>query len=120
MIITGKTQKGRGIGRKIGFPTLNIPYNGKLRGVFAAKVFLNGKWYCAAVHIGSKPTFDDADLVCEAYLIEWNGDVAPKVSLKINILKRIRDSKKFDTIGELKQQISRDVEFVKNCYNRFI
>ncbi len=118
MIITGKTQKGRGIGAKIGFPTLNIPYNGKLRGVFAAKVFLNGEWHYAAVHIGGKPTFAESfNTVCEAYLIDGNYDAALKILLKINILKKIRDTKKFDTVDELKRQISKDVEFVKNCYN---
>lgn len=116
-IISGKIEKGRGMGRKLGFPTLNIAYNGELSGVFAGKVFLNGEWIVAAIHIGSKPTFNDEIKTCEAFLIDWNGDVEAGTPIKIEISKKIRDTKKFDDKESLIKQISEDVEFIKNWYN---
>lgn len=103
--ISGKIIKGKGLGRRLGFPTLNIPYDGGLSGVFVGKVFLNGEWLLAAVHIGE---------VCEAYLLDWNGKVELGTEIKVELLKKIRDTKKFDTPDFLKEQISKDVECVRN------
>lgn len=112
-IVSGKIEKGRGIGRKLGFPTLNIAYDGELSGVFAGKVFLKGEWVIAAIHIGPKPTFNDVTKTCEAFLIDWNGNVEKGTEIKIEILKKIRDTKKFDDAESLKKQISEDVELIK-------
>lgn len=117
-IIAGIIQKGLGIGEKIGFPTLNIPYAGCLRGVFVGKVYLNGEWHLAVVHLGEKPTFNDFIPVCEAFLLDFYGGRTIQTMLKVDILEKIRDIRRFATPDELKQQITRDVEFVKSCYNR--
>lgn len=110
-IISGKVVKGRGLGKKMGFPTLNIPYKGKLRGVFVAKVFLNEKSYAAAVSVGPRPTIDDENVFCEAYLLDFDGDI--KGEIKVELVEKIRDIKKFKNLEELKRQIAKDIEFVK-------
>lgn len=110
-IITGKVVKGRGLGRKMGFSTLNIPYNGELRGVFAAKVLLDGKSYPAAVSVGPRPTINDESVFCEAYLIDFDGDIVGEI--RVELLEKIRDIEKFEDLEELKRQIAKDVEFVK-------
>ena len=110
-IISGKIVKGRGLGKKMGFPTLNIPYNGELRGVFAAKVLIDGKSYPAAVSVGSRPTINDESVFCEAYLLDFDGTVDGEI--EVELLEKIRDIEKFKDLEELKRQIAKDVEFVK-------
>ncbi|MBD3360819.1 hypothetical protein GF366_03390 [Candidatus Peregrinibacteria bacterium] len=116
-VISGKVVKGKGLGRKIGFPTVNILYEEELSGIFAGKVYFNGKGYVSAVHIGRGLTFDDGEAVCESYLIDFNEEIKPGTHIKVELLKKIRDTKKFDDLKTLKKNISKDVEFIKNMYN---
>lgn len=120
-IISGKLCRGKGVGRKMGFPTLNMPYDGKARGVFAAKVLLGkpGYWYKAAVHLGPRPTFNDDSSICEIFVLDWDGklddftELKEGSEIKVQIVTRLRDIKKFQNIEDLKEQIAKDVESVK-------
>lgn len=115
--IKGQVRLGRKIGRTIGYPTINIPYNGKERGVFAGKVFVDSMFVLAVIHLGSRPTFDDKESICEAFLLDWEKDVSPGTMVEVEAYKKIRNIKKFEKLENLKNQISKDVEFVKNWYN---
>lgn len=114
-IISGKLTKGKGVGREMGFPTLNMPYDGKARGVFAAQIFLNDKWYKAAVHLGERPTFNDNIPICEVFVLDWDGklndgtELKEGAEIKVQILKRLREIKKFKNTEDLKEQIAKDV-----------
>lgn len=109
MKISGQVVKGNGIGKKLGFPTLNIPYSGDVRGVFAGKVLIAGKVYGAAVNVGDKPTIGDKKAVCEVHLLDFSGIFAGNF-LEVELIKKIRDTKKFDDLNSLKDQISEDVK----------
>lgn len=115
--ITGKVREGRKVGRKIGFPTLNLPYGGDLRGVFVGEVLLGGERRSAAVHLGPRPTFGDEEVVCEAFLIDWEGEVEVGTEVEIEVFEKIRDVMEFEDLEALAERISRDVEYVKNWYN---
>lgn len=114
--IHGKVRKGRGIGKTIGFPTVNIAYNGKLTGVFAGAVELDGDIYPAAVHLGSRPTFFDGETVCEAFLLDFSGEIEPGTELVVDIFDKIRGVVSFENLEFLKKQIAEDVEKIKNWY----
>ena len=118
-MITIKGQVGEGgkIGKTIGYPTINIPYYGTERGIFAGKVFVNDLFVPAAIHIGPRPTFKDENVICEAFLLDWNEDIFPGTMVEVEALEKIRDIKKFAGLEDLKKQISKDVEFVENWYN---
>lgn len=118
IFIKGKVENGHGVGKKIGFPTLNISYDGKLRGIFVGRVFVLGKPYKAAIHVGSRPTFDDDRVSCESYLLDFDGGDFGGETVEFELLEKIRDIKKFDNLDELKLQLNLDVEFVKSWYNR--
>ncbi len=118
-IISGKIVKGAGLGKGFGFPTINIPYFGHLSGVFAGIVAMANKSYPAAINIGSRPTVDDKQNICEAFLLTWNSDenIPLGTTIEIELKEKIRDTKKFANFEDLKLQIAKDVEFVKTCYN---
>lgn len=113
--IKAKTVAGKKLGRTIGFPTINIPYDGEISGVFVAEVFLadDGNAYRAAVNIGLRPTVDDKKL-CEAYLLDWSGEVLEGTEVRVCLLKKIREIEKFESLDELKVQIAKDVKFARN------
>ncbi len=123
-VISGKIVTGLGLGKKLGFPTINLPYFGKESGVFAGEVFLNGVGHPAAINIGSRPTVDDKKNLCEAFLLNISAsdeaiinEIKPDTAIQIHLKQKIRDTKKFANLVELKTQIAKDVEFVKTCYN---
>ena len=115
-VLQGLTQSGSAVGHQLTFPTINISYSGEDSGVFAGKVLINSKWHLAAVNIGGRPTVDDKTDLCEAFLLDWDGEIAEGTEVKIELLQKIREVKKFDSLDDLKEQISKDVEFIKNCY----
>ena len=115
-VIKGLTLKGSAIGRTFGFPTINISYDGNDSGVFAGRLYLDGNWQLAAINIGGRPTIDNVTNLCEAFLLDWDGVVEEGTEVEIKLLKKIREVKKFNSIDELKEQISKDVEFIKSCY----
>ncbi len=116
--INGEIVSGLGLGKKLGFPTINLGYTGELSGVFWGEVLLNEEWIPAAVHVGKKPTVD-ADLrTLEAYLLDWKDEYQNIGRLNVRLLKKIRDTEKFANLQELKAQIKQDVDFVKSCYNQ--
>jgi riboflavin kinase/FMN adenylyltransferase len=117
--ITGIVQKGDKIGRTIDFPTANIgeidaskllPKNG----VYAGKVSFNGLTYDALFNLGTRPTVN-ANLIppqLEAHLLNFSGDLYDE-QLKIVLLYKLRDEKKFSSILELKNQIKQDESFAR-------
>lgn len=115
-VISGRVFKGAGLGRKMGFPTLNVPYAGGISGVFVGEVLLNGLKYKAAVNVGRRPTVDDLTL-CEVHLLDFSGEVLEGTEIEVFLREKIRDIKKFPDVEALTKQISLDVEFVKNWYN---
>jgi len=67
--IAGQVIPGRGIGADLGYPTANInPHHSAVpaQGVYAAKAWVTGKGYPAAVNIGIAPTISHEDLTIEA------------------------------------------------------
>lgn len=116
--IKGPVGRGRQVGRTIGYPTINIAFYGEERGIYAGKVFINKMFVPAAIHLGSRPTFEDKEVICEAFIIDWDEDIDPGTMVEIEVYEKIRNIKKFKKLSDLKDRITEDVEFVKNWYNK--
>lgn len=103
---------GKGNGTGWGFPTANqrIP-DDFIRikfGVYASKALIDGKYYPAVTNFGVKPTVTDSgEAVSETFILDFNGDLYGK-SLKIELIKFLRDEKKFESIDALSAQVKQD------------
>lgn len=115
--IKGQRIRGRGEGRVIGFPTVNLPYAGKETGVFAGEVRIKGESFPAAVNLGARPSVDNERL-CEIHIIDWEGEVACGEEVVVTLSGKLREVKKFGNLKLLKKQIAEDVKFAKSWYNR--
>lgn len=109
-----KVVKGKGRGKKIGFPTINLdPVNFNIDyGVYLVEAKIGKKTYKGLLHFGRKETFNEGVSV-EAHLKDFNFEVCPK-NVIIKILKRIRDIRKFNNVDELKDQIKKDLFYICN------
>lgn len=109
--LKGLIVKGKQLGRQIGFATANLKIDTcKIlpKGVFAVKVFLEGKEYKGVCNIGLRPTTDkNAQPLCEVHILNFDRDIYGKI-LQIALVAKIRGEKKFDSLGELTQQINKD------------
>ncbi len=107
-IITGS---GRGIG--LGFPTANLDVDSEqalpAEGVYAAWTYIDDKAYQSMTNIGKRPTFGGSERTIEVYVLDYHNDLYGR-ELKIDIIDRLRDEKKFDTVEKLKKQIIEDVK----------
>jgi riboflavin kinase/FMN adenylyltransferase len=116
---SGKVVHGKKLGRTIGFPTANVVSPDPLKivpalGIYAAQVLWENNCYPAAVSVSTNPTVTSLNQIhIEAYLLNFNDDLYDK-TVEIRWIKKIRDEKKFNSLEELKIQISLDVECVKN------
>ena len=115
--IEGTVEKGRMMGKKIGFPTCNIDIKNYIlakTGVYAVKVNLkkNRKIYRGIANLGYRPTFNQKKLLLEVNLFKFSGNLYNK-NLTINFTKFIRGETKFKNIDALKKQIQKDIKVAK-------
>lgn len=111
--VTGIVEHGRQLGRTIGIPTVNlIPPEDKLLppfGVYSAVISYKGEHYKGITNIGVKPTVtDEKSVTVETYILDFQKEIYGEY-ITVNLVKFIRPEQRFDSIEELKQQISRDI-----------
>ncbi len=111
----GVVVPGKRLGRTIGFPTLNLPWNPDLRpklGVYAVQVRrpgdTGGEAYPAVANFGLRPTVERADLPqLEVHVLDecrfGAGD-----ALRVEWLAFLRPEQKFENLDALRAQIARD------------
>ena len=115
--IIGKVQKGRQLGKKIGFPTCNIDIKDYVLakpGVYAVKVNLKGfkQKIKGIANLGYRPTFNQHKLLLEVHLFNFTENLYNKY-LSVEFLKFIRKEKKFRNVKQLQKQIKSDLLFAK-------
>lgn len=115
--ITGPVRHGKGLGRQLGFATLNVERDPALirprLGVYAALAEVDGKKWPAAVNIGVRPTFDDGDgITVEAHLPGFSGDVYDR-TVTLFLKEFLRDEVKFATQEALQAQVAKDLQEVE-------
>ena len=111
--ITGKVQRGRQLGKKIGFPTANLDigeYILACPGVYAvqAKINKNSRYIKGIANLGYRPTFGGKKILLEVHLFNFTGNLYNKY-LTVDFIKFIRKEKKFKNVDQLKKQIKLDL-----------
>jgi riboflavin kinase/FMN adenylyltransferase len=109
--IEGTVVRGKSRGKRLGYPTANVhPFNDIAPpGVFISKVAIGSRTLPSLTHVGSKPTFDEDDVMIETYIIDYNASLYQK-KLRVFFFKKIRDEKKFETPEALSLQIKKDLD----------
>ena len=115
--IDGIVQKGRQVGKKIGFPTCNIDIKDYVLaqpGVYAVRVLRkkNQKKLSGIANLGYRPTFNQKKILLEVHLFNFSGNLYNKL-LSVQFLKFIRKEKKFKNIDQLRKQIKSDLNIAR-------
>ena len=115
--IVGMVQKGRQIGKEIGFPTCNIDIKDYILakpGVYAVRVLRknNSEYIKGIANLGYRPTFNQKKILLEVHLFNFSGNLYNKY-LSVEFLKFIRKEKKFKNVNQLRTQIKTDLNIAK-------
>ena len=109
--ITCEVERGRGVGRRLGFPTVNSKIDTNItplrRGVYRTAVEIEGKLYTGVTNIGTCPTFPEREIHAETYIVNYSGDLYGE-KIRILFLGYLREEKRFGSPDELIMQINVD------------
>jgi riboflavin kinase/FMN adenylyltransferase len=123
----GKIQHGDKLGRKLGFPTLNIALQRRLtpiHGVYIVYVKGIADYLLPGVaSIGSRPTINSNSnsnsnhqkIVLEVHLLDFNKEIYGQL-VEVVFCKKIREEETYPTLDLLKEQIAKDVELGREYF----
>lgn len=111
-MLSGKVLKGNQLGRTIGFPTANIHLTETYKlipkiGVYVVAVYIENKAYYGMMNIGTRPTIDGQNLSIEVHIFNFEQTIYD-ASIKVHMLKKLRDEQKFESLEILKNQLHQD------------
>ena len=110
--ITGEIVRGKQLGRTLGIPTINqFPEESKLLppdGVYASRVYLDGKQYDGMTNIGVRPTVENVQVRnAETCIFNFDEEIYGKKA-KVELLSFERPEQKFASVSELTAQLHKD------------
>lgn len=127
MKFSSKKISGKGRGKLIGFPTINLEIprltsrNDKEvdfdleDGIYAVLVTIDGIKYKGALHFGPIPVFNEQEKSLEVFLIGVGLEfkMEGRGNVDIEVKDFIREIRNFDSEEELAKQIKEDVRVVQ-------
>ena len=113
--LSGIVVEGKQLGRTINFPTANIAVSENYKlipaiGVYIVKSSMHGRTVFGMMNIGTRPTVDGTSLSTEVYFFDFDQNIYGE-KITIEILHRIRNEQKFESVDVLKEQLSTDKEY---------
>jgi len=112
--IEGMVVRGDGKGSTLGYPTANLNSSNELAppsGVYISRVITESGVYQGATNIGFRPTIKkdpDRKSSIETHLIGFEDNLYGQ-KIKVSFCTRLREEKRFSSIGELTAQIEHDL-----------
>lgn len=114
--ITNTVVDGDKRGSDIGFPTANLrPPDRKVipaTGIYACFVLVGDRRYDAAVSVGVRPTFGGGELLIEAFILDFEGNIYGE-QITVEFVEYTRPELAFDGVDELVDQMNEDVSGVR-------
>lgn len=109
---SGNVVHGNNIGKTISFPTANIKIDAPYKlvpknGVYIVKTIIDNQITFGMMNIGYNPTFNGKQKSIEIHFMNFNKNIYDK-TLTIEMILRIRNEIKFNSVDDLKKQLEQD------------
>jgi len=116
--IEGMVIDGDKRGRELSYPTANIDLQNPHKivpkqGVYLVKSNLEDRIIYGMMNIGTKPTFNAAIPSIEVHFFDWNDNLYGQ-AVQLELLKWVREERKFNTVEELQTQIQADEQYCRS------
>src|SRR5205085_11774751 len=121
--IDGRVATGRRLGRKIGFPTVNVdPSNDLYPGggvyVTTSRFESFARCFQSVTNIGVRPTlYENYAITIESHILDFDSNVYDD-TVRVYFHELIRREKQFRSALELTEQIRRDIEASRRYFRR--
>lgn len=122
----GRVSEGNRIGRGLGFPTANVPWQPEVRPRFGVYQVLarfaanpgDPSWRRGIANYGLRPTVESGDAdkslpLLELHLLDEGPFPEPGDEVQVAFLDFIREERRFASLDALQKQIAEDVEKVR-------
>jgi riboflavin kinase/FMN adenylyltransferase len=110
--LSGRIAHGKKLGRELGFPTINLKMGSRpiaVNGIFAVLVKgLDNRLLRGVASIGTRPTVNGSGTILEVYILNFSEHVYG-CRVDVEILHKIRDEQRFDSLNALTVQINQDI-----------
>ena len=116
--LLGTIVEGRKNGRTINYPTANLKIEEDYKlvpknGVYIVSSVFENKTVYGMMNIGKNPTVDGVSDSIEIHYFDFNEELYNK-KVSVNLISRIRDEQKFESLQLLKNQLDLDKKYSKN------
>jgi riboflavin kinase/FMN adenylyltransferase len=121
--IDGIVARGDRVGRKIGYPTINLAPENELfpeDGVYVTRIEIRsfGRLFDSVTNIGRRPTvYEDFATTIETYVLDFSSNVYGE-RVRLFFLERLREERRFPSVMALTEQIGRDIETARSYFAR--
>ncbi|MCR4804530.1 MAG: bifunctional riboflavin kinase/FAD synthetase [Clostridia bacterium] len=109
--IDGCVVQGRHLGRRIGFPTVNLSLDSTeafpMNGVYITLTTVNGKRYHSITNVGNKPTVGEFAKNAETHIFNFSGDLYGSF-VRVEFIRMLRPEIRFPDLDSLQQEIHRN------------
>lgn len=116
--LEGVVEVGEQRGRKLGFPTANMQISENILlpadGVYAVWAKVHDEIHPAVVNIGVRPTFAKKARSVEVHILDYQNDLYG-LPMRIELVKRIRPERRFESGGELTKQVQNDIQTARKA-----
>lgn len=111
-MLSGTVTKGKGLGKQLLFPTANIAIEEDYKiipkqGSYVVSAQINDKKVYGMMNIGMNPTVNGNAQTIEVHFFDFEDDIYGE-QIKIDLLNRLRDEEKFESVEALKDQLAKD------------
>jgi riboflavin kinase / FMN adenylyltransferase len=117
--LSGRVGHGEKLGRKLGFPTANIPLRHKpaVSGIFAVRVHgLSGSARTGVASLGVRPTVaSGAKPLLEVFVFDFDAPIYGR-RVTVEFLHKLRDEARYPDLETLVRQIRTDVAHARDYF----
>lgn len=121
--IHGRVSRGQRLGRRLGFPTANLPLGRRQLapgGVFVVRAAAAGQKFWGVANIGTRPSVASAARPrLEVHLLDCHQDLdlyGQRMSVALRL--RLRDEQRFASLARLRAALASDVEQARNLIEK--
>ncbi len=113
----GKVKTHNKRGRELGFPTANVNlFKNIPEGIYISKTRIGKCTYPGLTFIGKAKTFGEKRFQAETYILDFKKNIYGKW-ISVNLIKKIRENKKFTSAKDLIKQMKKDERIARQFFS---
>lgn len=113
----GKVRRHNQRGKKLGFPTANVNLRKSIaEGIYVSKTKVDSLWYKSITFVGTAKTFEEKNFLAEIYILDFKKNLYDKW-ISVELFKKIRGNKKFNSAEELIIQMKKDEQITREHFS---